>query len=67
MNTLEIEKMTTKERLRIMEVLWGSLLKEESEIESPDWHRDILEERKKNIENGIAEYISLVELRGSWK
>ena len=65
MNTLEIEKMSTIERLRIMEVLWDSLLKEESEVESPEWHRDILEERKKKIENDKADYISLEELRES--
>jgi hypothetical protein len=30
-----------------MEALWVSFLDEESEIESPEWHQDILEERKK--------------------
>ena len=36
------------ERLQAMEALWDSLLDEESEIESPEWHQDILEERKKD-------------------
>jgi len=36
---------------------------EESEIESPEWHRDILEERKRKIKNGKAEFISLEELK----
>ena len=67
MNTLEIEKMSTKERLQIMEALWDSLLKKESEIESPEWHRDILEERKKKIANGETDFISLEELRESRK
>ena len=67
MNTLEIEKMSTKERLQIMEALWDSLLKKESEIESPEWHRDILEERKKKIANGETDFISLKELRESRK
>ena len=44
MNTIEIRKMSTIERLQAMEAIWDSLLYEESEIESPEWHRDILEE-----------------------
>ncbi len=69
MNTIEIRKMSTIERLQAMEALWDSLLyeDEESEIESPEWHRDILEERKRKIENGKAEFISLEELKASRK
>ena len=63
MNIVEIKKMSTIERLQAMEALWDSLMNEESEIESPQWHRDILEERKKKIEDGRAEFISLKELK----
>ena len=63
MNTIEIKNMSTIERLQAMEALWSSLMDEESEIESPQWHRNILEERKKKIENGEAEFISLEELK----
>jgi len=55
--------MSTIERLQAMEALWDSLMNEESEIASPQWHRDILEERKKKIEDGKAEFISLKELK----
>jgi putative addiction module component (TIGR02574 family) len=67
MNTLEIKKMSRAERLQTMEALWDSLTDEESKIESPEWHRDILEERKKKIEKGEAEFISLDKLRASRK
>jgi putative addiction module component (TIGR02574 family) len=67
MNTLEIKKMSKTERLQTMEALWNSLTEEESEIDSPEWHRDILEERKRNIENGKAEFISLEKLRETRK
>ena len=67
MNTLEIKRMSTKERLQVMEALWDSFMEEDSKIESPEWHRDILEERKRKIENGEAEFISLNELRASRK
>ena len=67
MNTQEIKKMSRIERLQAMEALWDSLIDEESEIESPEWHRDILEERKRKIEAGKAEFISLEKLRASRK
>ena len=67
MNTIEIKKMSTIERLQAMEALWDSLMDEESEIESPQWHRDIIEERKRKIENGKAEFISLEELKATRK
>jgi len=63
MNTLEIEKMNTVERLQTMEILWDALLHEKVEIESPGWHRDVLEERKARIANGEAEFLSLKELK----
>ena len=59
----EIKKMSTIERLQAMEKLWDSLCNED-EIESPEWHKDILQERKKKIEKGEAEYISLEDLKG---
>ncbi len=65
MNTLEIKKMSRIERLKAMEALWDSLLDEETEIESPDWHWDLLEQRKRKIETGKAEFISLEKLRSS--
>ena len=66
-NTREIKKMSRIERLQALEALWDSLIDEESEIKSPEWHRDILEERKRKIETGEAEFISLEKLRASRK
>jgi len=67
MNSIEIKKMSVIERLQAMEAIWDSLLYEESEIESPEWHKNILEERKRKIEDGKAEFISLKALRTSRK
>jgi putative addiction module component (TIGR02574 family) len=65
MDTREIEKMSRAERLQVMEALWESLVEEEAHVESPEWHRDVLEERKRKIESGTAEFISLDKLRAS--
>ena len=65
MDIADFKKMSTSERLQAMEALWDSLLYEDGEIESPKWHEKILEERKKNIKNGKAKYISLADLKTS--
>ena len=65
MNTIDIKKMDVNSRLQVMEALWNSFLEEEPEIESPEWHRGILEQRKKNIQNGKAEFISIKELKAN--
>jgi hypothetical protein len=67
MDTRQIKNMSRAERLLTMEVLWDSLVEEEPQIESPSWHRDVLEERKGKIESGQAEFISLEKLRASRK
>lgn len=67
MNTSDIKKMSRAERLAAIEALWDSLLEDESGIESPDWHQDVLEARRARIESGQAEFISLAKLRASRK
>jgi len=62
MPTLEVEKMTISERIQAMEVLWDSLIRHNAEIESPQWHYDVLNERKRKISSGESEFISLEEL-----
>lgn len=63
MEITEIKNMTILERLQAMESLWSSLVNEDFDIASPDWHGDILAERKAKIENGTANFISLDALR----
>ena len=65
MNINELKKMSTVERLQAMEALWDSMLSESDKIDTPKWHEDILEERKRIISNGNAKFISLAELKAS--
>jgi putative addiction module component (TIGR02574 family) len=67
MDLQEIKKMSRIERIRTMEALWDSLQDEETDIESPEWHLDILKERKRKIESGEAQFISIDKLRASRK
>ena len=66
MEAIEIKNLSIIERLQIMEEIWDSLLYEGCNIESPEWHRNVLEERKRTIESGTAEFYSIRELKKSF-
>jgi hypothetical protein len=40
-------------------------LKSDSDIESPDWHQDVLAERRRQIDDASAEFVSLAELKAA--
>ena len=60
---LEIERMSLAERLQAMELLWRSLSAEPDKLESPQWHKKILNKRLARIESGKAEFISVAQLK----
>ena len=67
MNSVDIARMSKIQKLQTMEAIWDSLIHETKDIESPEWHRDVLETRKRDIEEGKAEFYSIEELRSRYK
>ena len=65
MNAIDIKNMNVPDRLQIMEALWNSFLTQESDIDSPQWHKDTLEERRKAIKGGKADFVSIKDLKAS--
>jgi len=61
--TLEIERMTFAERLQAMELLWRSISSEPEKLESPAWHKKILEKRLAKVEAGKGEFFTLAQLK----
>lgn len=55
----DIKKMSVPARLRTMEAIWDSLLRDEVEIAAPDWHEAILKERRKKISDGTARFLTI--------
>ena len=55
--TLNVEKMTTEEKIQTMETIWDDLCKNADSLSSPSWHNDILQERERNIKNGNDEFM----------
>ncbi len=39
-----------------MEALWESLSRESVCVESPEWHREVLEERERRVASGEAQF-----------
>jgi putative addiction module component (TIGR02574 family) len=64
---IDVKKMSPSERVEALETIWESLLHDETEIKTPDWHKDVLENRKKLIESGQVEFISIDKLKASRK
>lgn len=48
--------MSLSEKLQIMEALWEDLRRHSDALESPEWHRDVLEERERRIASGEATF-----------
>ena len=59
----QIENMSTAQRLQAMEQLWDALCREAGDLASPDWHREVLAERKSRAERGESKFLTLAQLR----
>ena len=46
---LPLDEMTIQEKLAIMESLWEDLSKSPDVVESPEWHKEVLDSRSKQI------------------
>jgi hypothetical protein len=53
---LELDQMTTTEKIRAMECLWDDLCRRTDEITSPLWHNDVLIERERDVLAGEANF-----------
>ena len=54
---LQIDRMTLEEKLRAMEALWDDLCRQEEAVPVPQWHKDLLDERERLVEQGKARFI----------
>ena len=50
--TLNLQEMTTEEKLQAMEMLWDDLCRNIPESLSPQWHAEVLREREERINEG---------------
>ncbi|MDN5942679.1 MAG: addiction module protein [Nitrospira sp.] len=53
---LPLKDMTLQEKLAVMESIWEDLAHTPEAIESPAWHKDILDERRQRLAEGTARF-----------
>ena len=54
---LPLKDMTLQEKLAVMESLGEDLARPPEAIESPAWHKDILDERRQRLAEGKSRFI----------
>ena len=59
----EIERMSLPDRLQMMERLWKSISRKDTDVTSPAWHGQVLAARKAKIERGEGKFLSLEQLK----
>ncbi len=60
---LPLSSMTTAEKLDAMEQLWTSLQADPGIEQLPNWHEQVLKERRERLERGETVFSSLEEVR----
>ena len=53
---LPLTEMTVQEKLAAMELLWEDLSRCPDSVESPPWHKEILDERRQRVAEGQGQF-----------
>ena len=51
---IPLETMSVSEKVFLLERVWGSLCSKSGDVQSHEWHREVLETRKHRLEDGRA-------------
>lgn len=62
----ELDKMSTSEKLELMERLWENLSRTPENIPSPEWHREEILRREKTLEAGEEQLLDWDEVKKSF-
>lgn len=54
---LPLKKMSVQDKISAMESIWDDLCRNAGDITSPAWHKDVLEEREKNLKSGTDSFL----------
>jgi len=54
---LPLDKMTAAEKLPALEAIWDHLCRTPTEVPSPTWHGEVLDDREKRVREGSAQFV----------
>ena len=64
---LPLDQMTLAEKLEAMELLWADISRRPEALPSPDWHQEVLAERRRLVAEGKLKFLdwdkAIAELR----
>ena len=60
---IPLERMSTMEKLRVIEDIWADLACERDDVPFPAWHADILHAREERIANGTSRFLDIEEAK----
>lgn len=59
----QIQQLPLHDKLMVMEAIWNDLARREDQVEVPEWHKDILDEREGLLREGKARFIEWEEAK----
>ena len=59
----DVVQLPINEQLALMETLWEEISQSEADLEVPQWHKDLLDERERKIRSGEAKFIPWEEAK----
>ena len=51
---IQIEALSVAEKVQLLESVWESLCSHPGDVQSPEWHSEVLDERRRRLEDGRA-------------
>ncbi|MCP4157808.1 MAG: addiction module protein [bacterium] len=55
--SIPLDSMSVEEKIQVMEILWDDLCHKADDIQSPSWHKGVLNEREEALQLGADEFI----------
>jgi putative addiction module component (TIGR02574 family) len=65
MSIAEVKQLPLAEKLQIMEAIWEDLRARAEGVPVPQWHRDLLDERRKAVAEGREELLDWDAIKDS--
>lgn len=59
----EIKQMSLPEKLELLEAVWSEIASDPEQVEVPQWHKAILDERQRAFEEGRVKAIDWEEAK----
>lgn len=66
MSIAEVKKLPFAEKLQIMEAIWEELRARAGQVPVPQWHKELLDERRKAVQEGREELFSWDSIKDTW-